>query len=194
MVEKLNRVVHRAPAGAAARSRAAAGGDRLRALDVGRRGARDPAHGATAGEPGEADRRGGVELGDFVQDGRRLAPSTRRRCRCAGRTSERALDRCRAGAQGDRLRFGRGRQPYRWRSARLRVTRERIHQIENNTLKKLEGLPGAGPSQRRGVSGLASRRPPARDVGVAYEEDAADERSDAAKTMTATATCGAITR
>ena len=39
---------HRAPAGAAARPRAAPGGDRPRARDDGRRGARDPAHGAAA--------------------------------------------------------------------------------------------------------------------------------------------------
>ena len=50
---------HRAPARAAPRPRAEAGGDRRGARDDDRGGARDPAHGAAPGVAREADRRGG---------------------------------------------------------------------------------------------------------------------------------------
>ena len=138
----------RAPAGAGAGSRAAARGDRLRAGVHRRRGARHPAHRPAAGVAGEADRRGGgVGAGRLRrgQDGRVAVragvrePASRERAPGAGRPAA-------ARARGDRdaLRADR-RQPRTLEEVgrAFNVTRERIRQIENHTLKKLEALPEA---------------------------------------------------
>ena len=150
MVEKLNKVVHverqlvqelgREPT---------ARGDRRRARVLAARGARHPAHGPAAGLAREAGRRGGGVRARRLRRGRgrRLARSS-----CASETlrSEnvrRALD---ALPQRERevieMRFGlTGARPYTLEEVgrAFNVTRERIRQIENHTLKKLESLPEA---------------------------------------------------
>ena len=87
---------HRAPARAAARPRAAAGGDRRGARDPHRRGARDPAHVAAAHFAREADRRGRGLDPRRLRPGRvgRVARSTRPRSRSAARTSSSRCPRC----------------------------------------------------------------------------------------------------
>ena len=150
MVEKLNKVVHierqlvqrlgREPR---------PGRDRRRARVDDLRGARDPADGAAPGVAREADRRGGGIRARRLRPGRRcgVARSTRRRCRCGARTSS-----ARSASLPERerkvieLRFGLNGEPpctLEEVGRAFGVTRERIRQIENNTLKKLESLPEA---------------------------------------------------
>ena len=150
MVEKLNKVVHierqlvqrlgREP-------RPDEIADRARADD--RRGARDPAHGAASRVAGEADRRGGGVRARRLRPGRRrrVARTTRPRCRCGARTSSARSDSL---PERERkvieLRFGLNGEPpctLEEVGRAFGVTRERIRQIENNTLKKLESLPEA---------------------------------------------------
>jgi RNA polymerase primary sigma factor len=87
------------------------------------------------------------ELGDFVQDDQAESPFDTASLSLRRGDIERAL-----GSLPDRerkvieLRFGlRGEQPCTLEEVgrRFNVTRERIRQIENNTLKKLESLPEA---------------------------------------------------
>ena len=87
---------HRAPARAAARPRAAAGGDRRGARDDDRRGARDPAHGAATRLAREADRRGGgsARSATSSRTSRPSRRSTPPRSRCAARTSSWRCRRC----------------------------------------------------------------------------------------------------
>ena len=97
------------------------------------------------------------ELGDFVEDEtRRVAVRAGRPRTCAARTCAGRSRRC---PQRERevieMRFGlKGHQARTLEEVgrAFGVTRERIRQIENNTLKKLERLPEA---QR-----LRDRRPP----------------------------------
>ena len=87
------------------------------------------------------------ELGDFVQDELAESPFDsaslhlrRERHRPGARVASRARaqgDRASLRAQGRAAADARGGRPA------FGVTRERIRQIENNTLKKLEGLPEA---------------------------------------------------
>ena len=137
--------------GAAARAapgpRPAGRGDRRRAAHEPRGGARDPAHRPAPGEPGEAHRREEEEseLGDFVEDEAAASPFDEASVNLRRTDILRALD-----ALPDRerkvieLRFGLlGEQPRTLEEVgrAFGVTRERIRQIENNTLKKLENLP-----------------------------------------------------
>jgi RNA polymerase primary sigma factor len=87
------------------------------------------------------------ELGDFVQDEQAASPfetaSTNLRCHDIRRALESLPERERKVIE---LRFGLMGDPPRTLEEVGRafgVTRERIRQIENNTLKKLEGLPEA---------------------------------------------------
>ena len=150
MVEKLNKVVHIERQlvqrlGREPRPDEIADGAR----DDDRGGARDPAHGAAPGLAREADRRGGGVRARRLR--RRTTRPSRRstppRSRCGARTSRRALDSL---PERERkvieLRFGlKGEQPCTLEEVgkAFGVTRERIRQIENNTLKKLESLPEA---------------------------------------------------
>jgi RNA polymerase primary sigma factor len=87
------------------------------------------------------------ELGDFVQDEQAPSPFDSATVSLRREDIERALDSL---PERERkvieLRFGlKGEQPYTLEEVgrAFGVTRERIRQIENNTLKKLEGLPEA---------------------------------------------------
>ncbi len=87
------------------------------------------------------------ELGDFVQDEQAVSPFDSATMTLRREDIERALDSL---PERERkvieLRFGlKGEQPYTLEEVgrAFGVTRERIRQIENNTLKKLEGLPEA---------------------------------------------------
>jgi RNA polymerase primary sigma factor len=87
------------------------------------------------------------ELGDFVQDEQAESPFDTATTTLRREDIERALDSL---PERERkvieLRFGlKGEQPYTLEEVgrAFGVTRERIRQIENNTLKKLEGLPEA---------------------------------------------------
>ena len=87
------------------------------------------------------------ELGDFVQDEQAISPFDSATTTLRREDIERALDSL---PERERkvieLRFGlKGEQPYTLEEVgrTFGVTRERIRQIENNTLKKLEGLPEA---------------------------------------------------
>jgi RNA polymerase primary sigma factor len=87
------------------------------------------------------------ELGDFVQDEQAVSPFDSATTTLRREDIERALDSL---PERERkvieLRFGlKGEQPYTLEEVgrAFGVTRERIRQIENNTLKKLEGLPEA---------------------------------------------------
>ena len=112
-------------------------------------GARDPAHGAAPGLAREADRRGGglVASATSSRTRRPSRRSTRRSSRSAARTSRWRSARCpMRERQVIELRFGLHGGPPRTLEEVGRafgVTRERIRQIENNTLKKLEHLPEA---------------------------------------------------
>ena len=142
MVEKLNKVVHierqlvqrlgREPQPEEIADRA---------RDDDRGGARDPAHGAAPGLAREADRRGGGVGARRLRAGRagRVAVRHRVGVSCAARTSSSALDSL---PERERkvieLRFGlTGEQPCTLEEVgrAFGVTRERIRQIENNTLK-----------------------------------------------------------
>jgi RNA polymerase primary sigma factor len=148
MVEKLNKVVHverqlvqslgreptprRSPPSSSARAR----------------GARHPAHEPAAGLAREAGRRrGGVRA-------RRLRRGSRRRLAVRARLGDAAQGERRQGAAGAAAARARGhRDALRLLGGPPRtleevgrafnVTRERIRQIENHTLKKLESLPEA---------------------------------------------------
>ncbi|MCZ4496623.1 MAG: rpoD, partial [Thermoleophilia bacterium] len=89
------------------------------------------------------------ELGDFVKDETVISPFEQAQLRLRKSDIDRAL-----GALPERerrvieLRFGlKGEHPRTLEEVgrEFGVTRERIRQIENNTLKKLEGLPEAQP-------------------------------------------------
>jgi RNA polymerase primary sigma factor len=87
------------------------------------------------------------ELGDFVQDEQAVSPFDSATMTLRREDIERALDSL---PERERkvleLRFGlKGEQPCTLEEVgrAFGVTRERIRQIENNTLKKLEGLPEA---------------------------------------------------
>ena len=87
------------------------------------------------------------ELGDFVQDEQAVSPFDSATMTLRREDVERALDSL---PERERkvleLRFGlKGEQPCTLEEVgrAFGVTRERIRQIENNTLKKLEGLPEA---------------------------------------------------
>jgi RNA polymerase primary sigma factor len=87
------------------------------------------------------------ELGDFVQDEQAVSPFDSATTTLRREDIDRALDSL---PERERkvieLRFGlKGEQPCTLEEVgrAFGVTRERIHQIENNTLKKLEGLPEA---------------------------------------------------
>ena len=150
MVEKLNKVVHverqlvqefgREPTPEEIAARAPVDGAR---------GQGHPAHRAAAGLAREADRRGGGLRARRLRRGRhgRVAVRDRRREPAPRERAPRARRAARARARGDRdaLRaHGGARRARSRRSGRaFGVTRERIRQIENNTLKKLEGLPEA---------------------------------------------------
>ena len=86
-------------------------------------------------------------LGDFVPDDSAESPFDTASLSLRREDVEHALDgAARAGARVIELRFGlSGAQPYTLEEVgrAFGVTRERIRQIENNTLKKLEGLPEA---------------------------------------------------
>ena len=148
MVEKLNKVVHierqlvqrlgREPK---------PGGDRRRARDDDRRGARHPADGAAARLAREADRRGGGVVARRLRPGRvgGVARTTPRQVQLRREDIKRALDALpERERQVIELRFGlKGEQPCTLEEVgrAFGVTRERIRQIENNTLKKLERFP-----------------------------------------------------
>ena len=100
------------------------------------------------------------ELGDFVQDEQAASPfetaSTNLRCHDISRALESLPERERKVIE---LRFGLLGEPPRTLEEVGRafgVTRERIRQIENNTLKKLESLPEA--QALRDASRSAERR------------------------------------
>jgi RNA polymerase primary sigma factor len=149
MVEKLNKVLHVErqlvqSLGREPDPRGGRGGARVH----GRRGSRHPAHGPAAGLAREADRRGGGVGARRPRRGRdgRLPvrpgvgqPAPRERPQGARRAAP-------ARTRGDRdaLRTDRQR-PYTLEEVgrAFGVTRERIRQIENHTLKKLESLPEA---------------------------------------------------
>ena len=159
---------HRAPARAAAGPRAAARRDR-RGLEIStevREILRMAQHPVSLEKPiGEEEE---SELGDFA--GRPGGVSVRHGFAFAAARGHRARAPLapRARAAGDRARYGlRGsRRARSRRSGDAGVTRERIRQIENNTLKKLESLPGGPGSQGLHLAGaLAS--PPARPAGRA---------------------------
>jgi RNA polymerase primary sigma factor len=87
------------------------------------------------------------ELGDFVQDEQAISPFDSATTTLRREDIDRALDSL---PERERkvieLRFGlKGEQPCTLEEVgrAFGVTRERIRQIENNTLKKLEGLPEA---------------------------------------------------
>ena len=149
MVEKLNKVVH-IERQLVQRLGREPRPDEIarRARDDQRGGARDPAHGAAPRLAREADRR--ERSRSSATSSRTTGPSPRstpRRWALRREDVQRALD-----SLPDRerlvieLRFGlRGEQPYTLEEVgrEFGVTRERIRQIENNTLKKLETLPEA---------------------------------------------------
>ena len=88
------------------------------------------------------------ELGDFVEDQtRRVAVRAGRRAPAAREPAPRAGGPARARARGDRdalrPRPASGRYTLEEVGRAFNVTRERIRQIENHTLKKLEALPEA---------------------------------------------------
>ena len=149
MVEKLNKVdARRAAARAAARPRADAGRDRHGARDNRARGAdmlRMAQQPISLEKPiGEEEE---SELGDFVEDqtaespfeqaAERLRRENLRRALAALPEREREVIEMRFGLTGER--------PYTLEEVgrAFNVTRERIRQIENHTLKKLEALPEA---------------------------------------------------
>ena len=114
----------------------------------GARGARHPPRRAGAGLAGEAGRRrGAVGLGDFVADEATEEPFEAATENLQRADIQRALD---ALPERERrvieLRYGlRGHEPLTLEEvgSAFGVTRERIRQIENNTLKKLKQLPEA---------------------------------------------------
>ena len=150
MVEKLNKVVHIERQLVQRLGREPRPDEIAEELEMTtERGARDPAHVAAPGLAREADRRGGGVVARRLRPGRARPSrrSTRPRCRCAARTSSIALDALpERERQVIELRFGLGGEQPRTLEEVGRafgVTRERIRQIENNTLKKLECLPEA---------------------------------------------------
>jgi RNA polymerase primary sigma factor len=109
------------------------------------------------------------ELGDFVQDENTESPEDAVSLTLRRTDIDNALsalpDRER---QVIELRFGlNGQQPCTLEEVgkAFGVTRERIRQIENNTLKKLEGLPEA-QGLKDCVYGVAGRRPPEAGPGL----------------------------
>ena len=140
---------HRAPARPAPRPRAERGRDRRGARDDAGGGARDPAHGAAARSRSRS-RSARRRTRASATSCRTRPPSRRstpRSSRSGARTSRWRSARCRcASAQVIALRFGlHGGPPQTLEEVgrAFGVTRERIRQIENNTLKKLEHLPEA---------------------------------------------------
>ena len=151
MVEKLNKVVHIERQLVQRLGREPRPEEIAEELEIDdRRGARDPAHGAAARSRSRSRsaRRRTPSLGDFVpDDAGRVAVRHGVARRSAARTS-----RSRSSALPERerrvieLRYGLdGSQPCTLEEVgqAFGVTRERIRQIENNTLKKLESLPEA---------------------------------------------------
>ena len=150
MVEKLNKVVH------VERQLVQQLGREPRPEEIARelahdrrRGARDPAHGAAADLAREADRRGGGVRARRLRRRTSSAesPFDTATLNLRREDIERALDSL---PERERrvieLRYGlKGEQPRTLEEVgrAFGVTRERIRQIENNTLKKLERLPEA---------------------------------------------------
>ena len=148
MVEKLNNVVHVERQLVQQLGATRARRDRRGAQDHGARGARRDAPRAAADLAREADRRGGGVRAGRLRRGPD-APSRRSSWRpnaSPGEPPPRAGGAARARARGDRdaLRLT-GERPYTLEEVgrAFNVTRERIRQIENHTLKKLEALPEA---------------------------------------------------
>ena len=96
------------------------------------------------------------ELGDFVQDEQAESPFDTASLSLRREDIERALDSLpKRERKVIELRFGlRGEQPCTLEEVgrAFGVTRERIRQIENNTLKKLETLPEARASREAAIS------------------------------------------
>ncbi len=136
------RRARRAPARAASRPRAERGGDRRGARHDARGGAGDPAHGAASRLAREADR-----LADLVEDGLAESPFEEAAVSLLCMEIEHALSALPARERRViELRFGLdGGQPQTLDEVgrAFGVTRERIRQIENNTLKTLASLPEA---------------------------------------------------
>ena len=142
------RRAHRAPAGAAARARARPeeiAGELGMTTDEVREILRMAQLPVSLEKPiGEEEE---SELGDFVQDEQAVTPFDSATMTLRREDIDRALDSL---PERERkvieLRFGlKGEQPCTLEEVgrAFGVTRERIRQIENNTLKKLEGLPEA---------------------------------------------------
>ena len=150
MVEKLNRVAHVERQLVQHLGREPEPAEIAEELqDLGPGGARDPARRPGAGLAREAGRRRGGVASSATSSPTR-APSRRtrpRRRRCSATTSSAALDALpERERQVIELRFGlRGHEPLTLEEVgqAFGVTRERIRQIETNTLKKLKQLPEA---------------------------------------------------
>ncbi len=139
----------RAADGAATRTRAPARGDRRGAADERGRGARHPADGADAGRASRSRsaRRATRSSATSSRTSRRPSPFDEASVNLRHNDIQRALE---ALPERERkvieLRFGlQGEQPRTLEEVgrAFGVTRERIRQIENNTLKKLQALPEA---------------------------------------------------
>ena len=150
MVEKLNKVVHVERQLVQQLGREPTPEEIARELEThGARGARDPADGPAADLAREADRRGGRIGARRLHRGpdRRVAVRAGGRARCATRTCAARWRCCREREREViEMRFGlTGERPRTLEEVgqAFNVTRERIRQIENHTLKKLESLPEA---------------------------------------------------